>query len=49
MKASDFKKATIEQLLVIMRHEKCDLTYKCFAEVEIERRMKELDFTACVS
>lgn len=41
MKFDDFKKATLQQLLTIVRHEKCELPFKCFAESEIERRMTE--------
>jgi hypothetical protein len=37
----DFKKATLNQLMQILRFEQCELSYKCFAESEIERRAKE--------
>lgn len=32
-------KATLHQLIQIIRFEDCPLAYKCFAEAELERRL----------
>ena len=34
-----WKEATLQQLLQIIRFEDCPLIFKCFAESELERRL----------
>ncbi|MGE6895738.1 hypothetical protein [Priestia flexa] len=36
-----WQKATLQQLQQIIHFEKCPIVYKCFAEAEVERRLKE--------
>lgn len=38
---SQFKNATLGQLMQILRNEDCDLIFKCAAESELERRAKQ--------
>jgi hypothetical protein len=44
MGVESFTKATVDQLLIIMQVEKCPSIYKCAAESELKRRMKERGF-----
>jgi hypothetical protein len=41
---SFFAKASVDQLLVIMQHEKCEGVYKLAAETILKERMKEKGF-----
>lgn len=40
MVVSDFRKATLQQLMVILMHDDCPLQHKCIADSELNRRMK---------
>ncbi len=37
-----FRKASLQQLMQIIRHEDCEITYKAVAEFELVRRSKEV-------
>lgn len=41
----NFKKATLQQLAQILRHEECEIGYKLAAEYEMERRAKQNEFS----